>query len=108
MRQLSAERIHHYDERKSNYHRKQRGRCGTGRHSRGGEGLREEGCHPEEGCAQGTERRQGQSQGLAEEEAKAGKKAKAVHATEASTPRAESKGRKDPGTDRAAQRGEPD
>ena len=95
MRQLSAERIRHHDERRSHYYRKRRHRRGTGRARRAGEGPLEEGCQPEEGRAQGPESRQGQSQGLAEEGGQAGKKAaKPAHAKESSTPRTESKGAK--------------
>ena len=55
MRQLSAERIHHYDERRSHYYRKRRYPCGTGRARRTGEGLLEEEYHPEEECAHAPE-----------------------------------------------------
>jgi hypothetical protein len=93
MRQLSAERIHHHDERRSNYNRK-RHRRRTGRARCAGEGPLEEGGHPEEGRAQRPESRQGrQSQGLPKK-AKAGTKAKPAPAKEVSTPRAESKGAK--------------
>src|SRR5207248_11644525 len=56
----------------------------------------EEGCHPEEGRAQGPEGRQGwQGQAAPKRDAKAGKKAaKPAPAKESSTPRAESKGGK--------------
>jgi hypothetical protein len=47
MRQLSAERIHNYDERSSYYYRERRHRCGTGRARRAGEGLLEERRQPQ-------------------------------------------------------------
>ena len=95
MRQPSAERIRHYDERRSHYYRKRRHRRGTGRARCAGEGLLEEGRQPEEGRAQWPEIRQGQSQGLAEEGSQGRKEgAKPDHAKEGSAPRPKSKGAK--------------
>src|SRR5437868_7726612 len=103
MRQPSAERIHHHEDRRSHHHRRhhrpcrtRRQCCGTERPCCAGEDTSEEGCHPEEGRAQGPESRQGwQGQAAPKKDAKAGKKAaKPAPAKEASTPRAESKGAK--------------
>ena len=63
MRGTSAERIpHHHVYRRNRHHRTSRRRCGTGRARCAGEGPLEEGRQPEEGCAQGPERGQGQGQ----------------------------------------------
>ena len=97
MRKASAEKDkqNQHDERRNQRH--SRHRCGTGRARRAGEGLLEEGRHPEEGRAQGPENRQGcQSQGRrAEEGSEGGQKGRQARpAKKASAPRAESKGAK--------------
>ena len=71
-------------------------RCGTGRDRCAGEGLLEEGCHPEEGRAQGPETRQGrQSQGRRRRrKPRPARSREARPAKEARQPRAESKGAK--------------
>ena len=80
---------------RSHRYRHSRHRCGTGRDSRAGEGLLEEGRQPEEGRAQGPESRQGrQNQARAEESQGQQESAKPARAKEATTPRAESKGAK--------------
>jgi hypothetical protein len=50
---------HQHEERTSHQHERNRRRCGTGRATRAGEDHLEEGCQPEEGCAQGPNSRQG-------------------------------------------------
>ena len=96
MRQPSAERIRHHEERRSQHHGKHRHHCGTGRDRRAREGVLDKACQPEEGRAPGPERRKRrQSQGRAEEGSQVSKKAgKPARAKEASTPRAKSKSAK--------------
>jgi hypothetical protein len=90
MRRTSAEGITNHDERRSQYRRKRRRRCATGRHSRAGESLLEEGCQPEAGRAQAPEDRQGQV--TPKKAPKPNKKAaKPAHAKQAATPHADSK-----------------
>ena len=108
MRQLSAERIHHYDERRSHHYRKRRQCRGTGRARRAGEDLLEEGRHSEERRAQEQESRQGrQSQVLAEEGGQGWKEGQTSPRQGGQHATRRKQGRKDPGTDRAAQRGDP-
>src|SRR5689334_4020303 len=80
-------------EAQRSYHHGRRRRCGTGRPCCAGESLLEEGCHPEEGRAQGPKTAKGAKPTIAKNEGKAGKKAEKP-AMEASRPRAESKGAK--------------
>jgi Protein of unknown function (DUF3489) len=87
-------RRNQHDQRRNQHSRHPRG---TGRHSRAGEGPLEEGCHSEEGRAQGPESAKGNKTKPAapKKDAKASKKAaKPARAKEASMPRAESKGAK--------------
>ena len=81
-----------YDERRSNNYRKRRHCRRTGRHSRGGEGLLEEGRATQKKGA--PKAKKGAKAAKPKKQAKAGKKAKPAPAKETSTPRAESKGAK--------------
>jgi len=82
--------------------------AGQGAHVAPEKAPSKKGATQKKGAPKGQKAAKGKAKASRKKEAKAGKKTKPAQAKEASTPRAESKGRKDPGTDRAAQRGEPD
>jgi hypothetical protein len=70
VRQLSAEGIHPYDERRSHYYRKRRHRCGTGRARRAGEGLLEKGVTQKKGAPKGRKAAKSKAKAAPKKEAR--------------------------------------